>query len=110
MYKTRLFWGNLLFLLGIIPAMLMLNRVVPDEASAQAAVVGLLILGILIPLMAVGALFSVSAVLRLNSLSKVRNAKLDNWRGSLLIVIGWLIGGLVVFVIGFIIFALLSLL
>lgn len=110
MYKSRLVCGNLLFLAGAIPAIWVLSQLAPDEASAQAAVVGLFIFGILTPLMAVGALFSTSAVVQLTSLTKIKTANLDNTTGRLLIAVGWLICCAAVTLIGFIMFAILSIL
>jgi len=108
MYKSRLVCGNLLFLAGAIPAIWMLSQLAPDEAAAQAAVVGLFIFGILTPLMAVGALFSVSAVLQLNHVAKIRAANLDNLFGRFLLAVGWLICCATVTLIGVVIYAVLT--
>ena len=107
MYKSRLVCGNLLFLAGAIPAIWMLSQLAPDEASAQAAVVGLFIFGILTPLMAVGALFSVSAVLQLNHVAKIRAARLNTLLGGVLLAMGWLIFGATVTLIGVVIYTVL---
>lgn len=108
MYKSRLIWGNTLFLAGAVPAILLLKAMTPDEAAAQAGAVGFFILSVLAPLMAIGALFSTSAVVQLNSLAKIKTANLDNTTGRLLIAVGWFICCAAVTLMGFIVFAVLS--
>lgn len=107
MYKSRLIWGNTLFLAGAVPAILLLKAVAPDEAAAQAGAVGFLILSVLAPLMAIGALFSTSAVVQLTSLAKIKTAAMNNSIGALLIAFGWFICCVAVTLMGFIVFAVL---
>jgi uncharacterized membrane protein len=85
----------------------MLSELAPDEASAQAAVVGLFIFGILTPLMALGVLFSISAVLQLNHVDKIRAARLNTLSGGVLLAFGWLILGTTVTLIGVVIYTVL---
>ncbi len=95
MYKSRLYSGNILFLLGAFPALYVLYGITFDEAAAQAGVVGLFIFFALGPFLAFGSLLSVSAVLRLTNLKQIKAAKLHSPIGTISIALGWLIALLV---------------
>ncbi|WP_143047979.1 hypothetical protein [Thalassotalea agarivorans] len=97
-----------MFLVGFIPAAIMLSNIAPDEATAQAGSVGLFIYVTLLPAIVIGALLSISAILKLNSLQKINSASLNNIVGSISIFVGWVILLFTVTVIGFIAFAVLS--
>lgn len=91
MYKSRLYWGNIIFLVGAIPACFMITGISLDESAAQAGAVGLVILFILLPLIGLGALLSIAAVIKLTSIQKIQNAQLNNVTGTISLSIGWLI-------------------
>lgn len=89
MYKTRLYCGNILCLSGALPALYMLNMLSAEESSAQAGVVGLFIFVVLGPMSALGALLSITAVVNLTSMQKVKTAKLNTPVGIVAIALGW---------------------
>ena len=107
-YKSRLYWGNLIFVGGAIPAFLMLNGIGPNESSSQAGAVGLFVIGILLPLIGVGSILSITAVIKLTNIQKLQKAHLNNMAGIISLSIGWLILLLVVNVVGWLTFGYIS--
>jgi hypothetical protein len=106
-YKSRLIWGDLIFILGFIPITILLNDITPDESSSAASAIGLLIFALL-PLIGIGSLLAVSSVLKLTNIENIARSGLNNRLGYIFIVLGWLISIGMTIVCMFFIYALIS--
>ena len=107
MYKSRLVWGDIIFLIGFVPAFMLLNGLEADDSLSAAGAVGLLIFFVLFPFMGFGALMASSAVFKLTSIERINNSNLNNLFGRIFIVVGWLISITVLLVLGFVIYGFL---
>ena len=106
MYKSRLLYGDVIFLMGFIPALVFLNGINTDDAFSALSVVGLFVFFVLGPFMLVGSVLSLTAVIRLTSIEKINQEGLKNGFGLILISIGWLIAVLVLIVLCMLIYGL----
>jgi uncharacterized membrane protein YidH (DUF202 family) len=106
-YKSRLIWGDLIFILGFFPITILLNDISPDVSSSAASAVGLLIF-VLLPLIGVGSLLAVSSVLKLTNIKKIARSGLNNRLGYIFLILGWLISIGTAFVCMLFIYALIS--
>lgn len=91
MYKSRLMWGDIIFLVGFIPTFLLLNGLGTNESSSVLSSVWLFIYSVLLPFMGLGGLMASTAVFRLRSIEKINLSRLNNFFGRILMIVGWLI-------------------
>ncbi len=92
MYKSRLYSGNTLFLVGALPVFLLLNSLSPTDGAAQAGAVGVALLFVLGPLMLIGGILALSALIKLANLERIQNSQLNTPFGILAMTFGWVIG------------------
>ncbi|MDN3651635.1 hypothetical protein QWY77_02505 [Thalassotalea ponticola] len=90
MYKSRLAWGNVIFLLGFTATLILLHGISPDDSTSAAGAVGLLIFALL-PLLALAGVLVMSAVIKLTTVAQLTHAGLNNVIGYTLLALGWLI-------------------
>lgn len=107
MYKSRLVWGDIIFLIGFVPAFMLLNGLGADDSLSAASAVGLFIFFVLFPFMGLGGLMASSAVFGLTSIEKISNSNLNNVFGRIFIILGWLILITMLLVLGFVIYGFL---